>query len=337
MKYCGWKGRRPSKLAEGGDIWWHSGSIIGARLDLALIMVDVGWYLSYHLVYGRKWRIATTPFPHIALSVYPAWRISSSWRGHLPHCLEYHSHRVAVALLSVFLFMDGLSIFLAKIFVGVKQSLWVASIIPYGSSLCKVDNGKEFEICHRGFNGGPSKIWCDTSISICLKARQAFFREITDQRLKHILLKHDPLVIAAVKMVLGSRNLESKVYGRDNLHVSSRFLDSLLDNKVPKVEAKGLLIKMFREDLVEGVDEILSVVIEGKGCLRPCDVERVRSKETVKIFPFLLDLHKPGLMRHRMIVAVVVEFLKKFFELVDVNGVEWLKEFKEFAILNDFL
>lgn len=130
----------------------------------------------------------------------------------------------------------------------------------------------------------------DTPISLWSSTRQASFREVTDQCLKRILVNYDPLVLTVVKMVLGSGHIECKEYGRDNLHVSSHFLASLLDNLELKVEAKRLLVKIFRKDLYENFDDVIRVVVEGRGCSRPCDVERVCSKDTVKIYPFLLDL-----------------------------------------------
>lgn len=78
-----------------------------------------------------------------------------------------------------------------------------------------------------------------------------------NQHLKQILLINDPLMVAATKMVLGVKHLANKEYGRDNLNTSSWFLASLLDNQVAKAEAKSLLEKMFKEDLVEGVDDVL--------------------------------------------------------------------------------
>lgn len=70
----------------------------------------------------------------------------------------------------------------------------------------------------------------NTPISLCAKLRQAAFCEITNQRLKKILLNIDPLIVAVVKMILGIGHLEHKEYGRDNVHISSRFLASLFDS-----------------------------------------------------------------------------------------------------------
>jgi hypothetical protein len=81
------------------------------------------------------------------------------------------------------------------------------------------------------------------------------------------------MVLVVVKMVLGSSHLESREYGRDNLHVSSHFLASLLDNAELKAVAKILLVKLFGAKSVENVGEVLCVVVEGKGFLRPCDVD----------------------------------------------------------------
>lgn len=76
-------------------------------------------------------------------------------------------------------------------------------------------------------------------------------------------------------MILGVAHLANKEYKRDNLHISSWFLASLLDNGVAKAEAKLLLVKMFHEDLVEGVDDMLGFVVEGRGV--PIRVEDISS------------------------------------------------------------
>lgn len=139
-------------------------------------------------------------------------------------------------------------------------------------------------------------------------------------------------------VTLGAGHLANKEYGRDNFHISSQFLASLLDNGVAKVEAKLLMVKMFREDLVEGVDDVLGFVAEGRGIPRPCDLESFRtSDEDVKLYPFLLNLSNPALVKHKMVVVVVIEYLKKFFGLLAAGGIGWVKDFEAFAKENNFM
>lgn len=95
-----------------------------------------------------------------------------------------------------------------------------------------------------------AKFGADTPISLQSTARQASFREIKDQCLKHVLMNGDPLVLVVKKMILGAIHLAEKEYGRDNLHISSWFLASLLDSGMSKAKAKMLLVKMFRKDLL---------------------------------------------------------------------------------------
>lgn len=115
-------------------------------------------------------------------------------------------------------------------------------------------------------------------------------------------------------MILGSGHLGNKEFSRDNLHVSSHLLASLLDNQVAKAVTKLLLEKMFREDLVEEVDEVFHVVVEGKGILCPCDLELLRcSDEAVKFYSLLLDLSGLALMKHKMIAVMVMEYFEEVF------------------------
>lgn len=133
---------------------------------------------------------------------------------------------------------------------------------------------------------GLSWFGADTIIYLFAMSRQATFREITNQRLKRILLNIDPLTVAAVKMILGSSHLEHKEYGRDNMPISSWFLASLLNNRVPKMEAKELLVRLFRKDLVGGVEEVLKAAILGIGILHPVDLELLqKTDEDIRFYP----------------------------------------------------
>lgn len=64
----------------------------------------------------------------------------------------------------------------------------------------------------------------DTQVSLVATKRQIAFREVSDQRLKRILLVDDAASIVDVKMVLGKGHLDRKEFSRDNAHISSRFL-----------------------------------------------------------------------------------------------------------------
>lgn len=139
-------------------------------------------------------------------------------------------------------------------------------------------------------------------------------------------------------MILGFGHLERKECGRDNVHISSRFLASLLDSRVPKLEEEELLVRLFRKGLVGGVEEVIKSAILGTGISRPNDLMLLwETDEAVKFNPFLLDLSGVALMCHRMIVAVVVEYLKKMLSLIVASGFKWIRDFESFARLNGFL
>lgn len=111
-----------------------------------------------------------------------------------------------------------------------------------------------------------------------------------------------------------------------------------MENGESKVVAKLLLVKMFHKDLVGGVNEVLSFVVDVRGVPGPSDFVAIRGlDEAIKLFLFLLDLSGPVLSRHRIVVVVVIEFLNKFFGLMAMGDVEWVKVFEYFAFLNNFL
>lgn len=177
----------------------------------------------------------------------------------------------------------------------------------------------------------------DTPVSLVAKEQQISFREVTDQRLKRILLLDDPASVVAVKMVLGKGHLERNEFARDNAHISSRFLTVLLDLDTLKEEAKELMVRLFQDDLLGGLETTLKEAFNGKGIPRPADIASLwESDEAVKVYPFLLDLKGPALSRHRKIADVAVDFLKRKLKIVPVDRMEWMEGFICFAELNGF-
>lgn len=184
---------------------------------------------------------------------------------------------------------------------------------------------------------GLESFGIDTPISLVATERKIAFREVTDQRLKRILLEDDPVSLAAVKMVLEKGHLERKEFARDNAQISSRFLASLLDIATPKTMAKEMMERLFRKDLLGGIDMIMKAALSGKGIPRPADIASMwESDDVVKIYPFLLDLKGPELSRHRKLTEVAVEFLKQKVKLVQVEGMDWVEGFICFAEVNGF-
>lgn len=68
---------------------------------------------------------------------------------------------------------------------------------------------------------GLESFGVDNPVSLEATERQIAFREITNQRLKRILLEDDPLTMVAVKMMFGKGHLERREFVRDNTHISS--------------------------------------------------------------------------------------------------------------------
>lgn len=97
-------------------------------------------------------------------------------------------------------------------------------------------------------------------------------------------------------------------------------------------------MRLFRKDLVGSVEEVLKVAILGMRIPKPTNLELLRkTNEAIKFYPFLLDLSIVALMRHRMIVVVAVEYLKKMLGLMAARGFDRVKDFESFANLNGFL
>lgn len=139
-------------------------------------------------------------------------------------------------------------------------------------------------------------------------------------------------------MVLGKGHLARKEFTRDNAYISSRFLAAILDVEVSKADAKELMVNLFCGDLLGGLEKTLKVAFMGKGISHPSNLELLwKTDEAVKVYPFHLDLKGAELMRHRMTLTMVIEFLKRKIGLVAEEGLEWVEDFSTFADLNGFL
>ncbi|XP_057817450.2 uncharacterized protein LOC131030597 [Cryptomeria japonica] len=186
----------------------------------------------------------------------------------------------------------------------------------------------------REFSESVSCFGVETLVSLQCSRRQANFMEITDQRLKRILLSEDDLVILAVKMTLGRSHLERKEYYRDNTQISSRFVASLLDVQVQNGEVRDLARSLFRLELLGGLGKVLGYAVLGVGIPRPGDLASVlEDEETLTFCPFLLDLKGPALLRHRQFPGMAHSFLKWKFLIDQSVELEKEEEFREFRIL----
>lgn len=112
----------------------------------------------------------------------------------------------------------------------------------------------------------------------------------------------------------------------------------MLDLEVSKAEAKEIMVHLFRGDLLGGLEKTLKAAFTSKQILRPSDLELLwEIDKAVKFYPFLLDLKGPGLMRHRMVSAMAVKFVKRKLRLVPEEGMDWVEDFNLFAELNSFM
>lgn len=107
----------------------------------------------------------------------------------------------------------------------------------------------------------------DTPIYLSYLSCQVSFKEISDQRLKRLLHNSEPLVILVVKLILGHGHLSKQEYLRDNSHISSIFVASLLDNQIPKAKVMDLTSQFFKENVLVGLDLVLKYAILGSRLL----------------------------------------------------------------------
>lgn len=90
--------------------------------------------------------------------------------------------------------------------------------------------------------------------------------------------------------------------------------------------------------MLGGLEKTLKAAFKGKGIPCPADLDLLwEIDEAVKVYPYILDLKGPKLMRHKMISTMAVEFLKRKLRLLTEEGIEWVEDFTLFVELNDFL
>lgn len=187
----------------------------------------------------------------------------------------------------------------------------------------------------------PRPISCfgaDAHISLLASMRQVSSRRITNLRLKRLLLHSEPTIILAVKMILGSGHLNREEYPRDNTNISSRFITSLLELKLAKQAVWSLTKKLFPDEILQELQEILSKALHDSGAPRPSDriVFNVPG-ELIKYYPFLLDLKGKDLDKHRAFAGMGLSYLKWRFIGENPEDLGKEEELLLFATLNGIL
>lgn len=78
-----------------------------------------------------------------------------------------------------------------------------------------------------------------------------------------------------------------------NTHIVSYFLAYFLDVRIPKAEAKVIVYKLFKKELLGGLDEVMKSALLGHGAPQPHDLPLVRViGEVIKVYPLLMELSK---------------------------------------------
>lgn len=99
----------------------------------------------------------------------------------------------------------------------------------------------------------------------------------------------------AVKMILGKEFLQNRECFRVNTHIASRFLASLLDVRTPKGEVKVIIYKLFKTEILGGLDEVLKSTLLGRGALWACDFPFVKVVgEVIHVYPFTVGAQGHG-------------------------------------------
>lgn len=140
-----------------------------------------------------------------------------------------------------------------------------------------------------------------------------------------------------VKMILSKGYLENQETLQVNTHIVYRFLASMLDVQTPKAEAKIIVCKLFKKELLGSLDEILQTTLLVHGVPQPCYPPLVKvPSEVIKIYPLLMELKGMDLVRHRQITTYGVSFPKKLLMLETINDFDWVPEFDQFTKMNSF-
>lgn len=134
---------------------------------------------------------------------------------------------------------------------------------------------------------------------------------------------------------MGKEFLQNCECFRVNTHIASHFLVSLLDVRTLKGEAKVIICKLFKSEILGGLDEVLKSALLGHGVSRAHDLPLVKVVgEVIHVYPLLLELKGMALVRHRQIETYGASFLKKMLGLEMVEGLDWMMEFDQFVKLN---
>lgn len=163
----------------------------------------------------------------------------------------------------------------------------------------------------------PRPISCfgkDTPISLGASTRQLSFRKIMHLRLKRLLIYSDPPILLVVKLILGSAHLSRDEYPRDNTNISSKFVASLLDQKLSKQLTWNLTRELFPVEILQDLQEILNKAIHDSSAPRPSDRILFNAHGAlINYYPFLLDLKDKELNRHRKFTSAGLSYLKWHF------------------------
>lgn len=203
----------------------------------------------------------------------------------------------------------------------LHNSLWFSFLVRF--YLITMSTEAPFGFIMSVYPRPSSCFGANTPFSLNASTRQVSFRKITDLRLKRLLIHVDPPVLLAVKMILGSAHLNREEYPRDNTCISSRFVASLLDQKLPKQAVWSLTKELFPEEILQEFQEILNKALHDSGAPRPSDRILFNAHgDLIKYYPFLLDLKGKDLDRHRVFAGVGLSYLKWRFlgENPEVQG-----------------
>lgn len=151
--------------------------------------------------------------------------------------------------------------------------------------------------------------------------------------------RKNPLIIFAIKWVLGKDFLNNPNRYRVNTNICSRFIASLLDYGQSGVLTTLLTWVLFPKDYLGGLNDVVAYHVPFLGLPVVSDLERfIMLNEEVAWHPLISGLKTMTLSSHQYHTKLAIEFLLRVHLIVPVpKGTDWYTGFIDYIFPRIFM
>lgn len=144
--------------------------------------------------------------------------------------------------------------------------------------------------------------------------------------------RKNPLIIVAIKWVLGEDFMDNVDHYRVNSDICSRFVASLLGVETSGYKASGLTRALFSRDYLGGLEEVVAYYIPFRCLPLATDLQRfITSKEEVPWHPLIDGLRTTTLSAHRLRTELATEFLLRIYLIIPISAsTDWYTGFEDY-------